>query len=159
MGLARIETVGEAAIAQLSDNTDQRPGVTTPVEITLSTNDEVEAITHSPGSADIIIQTAGKYVLFAAPQVGRTSGTADRDFDLWFRINDVDVPNSNVRVVLTKDTEKDVIISQFVKTFNVGDKINILMSVSDAGEGVGIEAISPSGEPLIPSIIFTMHQV
>jgi len=34
-----------------------------------------------------------------------------------------------------------------------------MMSVEAAGEGIGIEAIQPPGEPLIPSIILTMIQM
>ena len=147
--------------AQLSDSTNQRPVVTTPVEITFDTNDQLDGITHSESvdPADITIVTAGRYIIFAAPQVGRTSGNMDRDFDLWFRVNDVDVPNTNVRIVLDRTAAKDVIISQLYRTFAAGDKINVLMSISATGEGIGIEAISPAGEPLIPSIIYTMHRV
>jgi len=34
-----------------------------------------------------------------------------------------------------------------------------MMSVEVPDEGLGIEAIHPTGEPLIPSIIFSMHNI
>jgi len=34
-----------------------------------------------------------------------------------------------------------------------------MMSVEKTGEGLGIEAIQPPGEPLVPSIILTMMQM
>jgi len=43
--------------------------------------------------------------------------------------------------------------------FEAGDLINIMMSVEVPDEGLGIEAIHPTGEPLIPSIIFSMHKI
>jgi len=40
-----------------------------------------------------------------------------------------------------------------------GDTLNIMMSVEKEGEGLGIEAIQPPGEPLVPSIILTIMQM
>ena len=74
------------------------------------------------------------------------------------RINNVDVPNSNVRAIVKDSCEKDVIITQTVTRLNSGDILNIMMSVEDPGEGLGIEAIQPAGEPLVPSIILTILQ-
>ncbi len=147
--------------AQISDTTTQAPAVTTPVEITLDTNDNIHGITHSTSSntADIIIQTTGTYIMIAAPQITRTSGAMTRDVDFWFRVNDVDVVNSNVRVTLDKTSDTDVIVTQNIIDLEVDDVLNILMSISATGEGLGIAAITPSGEPAIPSIIFSMHKI
>jgi len=43
--------------------------------------------------------------------------------------------------------------------FDAGDLINIMMSVEVPDEGLGIEAIHPTGEPLIPSIILSLHKI
>ena len=43
--------------------------------------------------------------------------------------------------------------------FKAGDVLNVMMAVSKAGEGLGIEAIKTEGRPLIPSIIFSMHKI
>jgi len=34
-----------------------------------------------------------------------------------------------------------------------------MMSIEKTGEGLGIEAIQPAGEPLVPSIILTIMQM
>ena len=34
-----------------------------------------------------------------------------------------------------------------------------MMSVEAAGEGIGLEAIKPKGEPTIPSVILSMRMV
>jgi len=146
--------------AQISSTEDQRPTVTTPVQVELNQNDSISGIQHSaenPGT--IKITDSGIYVLIAAPQVGRTSGTKARFVDFWLRKNGTDIQNSNVRVVIGEDNSKDVIVNQTMMPFNAGDLINVMMSVEVADEGLGIEAIHPTGEPLIPSIIFSMHKI
>jgi len=55
--------------------------------------------------------------------------------------------------------QKDVIVLQVLTRLNEGDTLNIMMSVEKTGEGLGIEAIQPPGEPLVPSIILTMMQM
>jgi len=146
--------------AQISSTEDQRPDATGPVVVTLNQNDELSGIEHSaenPG--DIKIKEAGVYVLIAAPQVGRTSGTNERYVDIWLRRNGKDIPDSNVRNVMGASGDKDVIVNQTIMSFDGDDVINVMMSVEVADEGLGIEAIRPEGEPLIPSIIFSMHKI
>lgn len=146
--------------AQISSNEDQRPSGTSPVLITMNQNDELSGIDHStknPG--DIGIKEAGVYVVIAAPQVGRTSGTEERYIDIWLRKNGNDIPNSNVRIVVGTSGAKDVIVNQTMMSFDSGDVINVMMSVETANEGLGIETIHPEGEPTIPSIIFSMHKI
>jgi len=146
--------------AQISSTEDQRPTVTTPVQVELNQNDSISGIQHSAENPGIIkITDSGIYVLIAAPQVGRTTGTKARFVDFWLRKNGTDIQNSNVRVVIGENSNKDVIVNQTMMPFNSGDLINVMMSVEVADEGLGIEAIHPTGEPLIPSIIFSMHKI
>ncbi len=145
---------------QITSTQDQRPSATSPVLITLNQNDEVSGIEHimeNPG--DIRIKEAGVYVVIAAPQVGRTSGTEERYIDIWLRKNGSDIPNSNVRNVVGTSGGKDVIVNQSMMSFNSDDVVNVMMSVETSDEGLGIEAIKPDGEPLIPSIIFSLHKI
>ena len=146
--------------AQISSTEDQRPTVTTPVQVTLNHNDSISGIEHSakdPGA--IRISESGIYVLISAPQVGRTSGTEARFVDFWLRRNGDDIANSNVRFVINGKAHKDVIVNQTMMPFKSGDLINVMMSVEVVDEGLGIETIHPTGEPLIPSIIFSMHKI
>ncbi len=146
--------------AQISSTEDQRPTTTKPTQVTLNQNDSISGIEHtaeSPGT--IKIQDSGVYVLIAAPQVGRTSGTKKRFVDFWLRKNATDIANSNVRVEIDGEGSKDVIVNQSMLPFEAGDLINVMMSVEVPDEGLGIEAIHPTDEPLIPSIIFSMHKI
>ena len=146
--------------AQLISTLDQRPNTTDPVSVTMDQNDEISGIEHSSDHPeDITIVESGIYVLIAAPQIGRTSGNGPSHIDFWLRKNNQDIPNSNVRGTITDDSHKDVIINQTMSAFKTGDVVNVMMAVSKAGEGIGIEAIKSTDRPLIPSIIFSMHKI
>ena len=146
--------------AQMCSTEDQRPNVTTPIAIALNQNDAISGIEHSSEQpTNIKIFEPGIYVVIVAPQVGRTSGTEERYVDVWLRKNGVDIPNSNVRCVLRGSRDKDVVVCQTMMPFNKDDRINVMMSVEVPDEGLGIEAIHPNGEPLIPSVILSMHKI
>ncbi len=123
--------------AQISSTEDQRPTVTTPVQVTLNQNDSISGVEHSaeqPGT--IRIHDSGVYVLIAAPQVGRTSGKENRFVDFWLRKNGTDIANSNVRAVVGDKGSKDVIVNQTMMPFDAGDLINVMMSVEVPYEGL-----------------------
>ena len=146
--------------AQIISTLDQRPETTDPVPVFMDQNDAIAGIEHSSEHpADIRITESGTYVVIAAPQVGRQSGTAPGAVDFWLRKNNKDIPNSTVRAVIRENDDKDVIVNQTMMPFNAGDVINVMMAVERPGEGLGIEAIRTEGRPLIPSIIFSMHKI
>ncbi len=146
--------------AQIISTLDQRPNTTEPVPIFMDQNDAISGIEHSnEHPADIRIIESGTYVMIAAPQVGRVSGEGPRSVDFWFKKNNKDIPNSNVRCVLRTNEDKDVIVNQTMMPFQAGDVINVMMAVEKTGEGLGIEAIRTENRPLIPSIIFSMHKI
>ena len=146
--------------AQIISTLDQRPETTEPVPVFMDQNDAIAGIEHSSDKpADVRILESGTYVLIAAPQVGRTSGSDPNSVDFWLRRNKMDISNSNVRCNLETSSAKDVVVNQAMMPFQAGDVINVMMAVERAGDGLGIEAIRTSGRPLIPSIIFSMHKI
>jgi len=145
--------------AQLCSIRDQRPKLN-PTKIELDQQDAISGIEHyAENPADIRVLETGTYVVIVAPQVGRSTGTTERYIDVWLRKNGEDIPNSNVRRVLGNSKDKDVLVCQTMLPFKAGDIINIMMSVEVPNEGLGIEAIRPNGEPVIPSIIYSMHKI
>ena len=93
----------------------------------------------------------------AAPQVGREDAGPYGCFDLWLRVNGADVANSNVQLCQDEGSRaKDVIISQGIVPMEAGDTLEVLMSANHPEAAMCIEAIQPFGEPLVPSIIFSM---
>lgn len=151
----------DRAFGQFSSSKAQRPDSTDPVEIVLTDQEDMFGAQHSIDfvQGDIEIKISGMYLIIASPQIGKTSGDQPHWVDFWLRVNNVDIPNSNIRSIIKDQCEKDVVVLQVLTRLNEGDTLNIMMSVEVAGEGLGIEAIQPPGEPLIPSIILTMLQM
>ena len=149
------------AFGQLASTKTQRIDNLKPFEIELDTQEDVAGGVHTIDfdKSDIIIKQSGMYLIIAAPQIGKARGTRSRWMDFWVRVNNVDVPHSNIRRVITDSQEKDVIGLNVVMPLNRGDAVNIMMSGETEGEGLGIEAIEPDGEPAIPSIIVTILQL
>jgi hypothetical protein len=128
--------------AQISSTIDQRPPTTSPVAVTMNQNDEISGIEHDLDKpADIMILNSGVYVVVAAKQIGRTSGSEPRYVDFWYRKNGKDIPNSAVRAVLKDSTEKDVLVNQSMMPLSAGDMLNIMMCVESTAEGLGIRDV------------------
>jgi hypothetical protein len=49
------------------------------------------------------------YFVIACPQVGKIRGKTPHWIDFWVRLNNIDVPNSNIRVVIMDPQQKTVI--------------------------------------------------
>ena len=120
--------------------------------------DEQEIFSFSPTSGTITVPTSGVYFIMAAGQVGEASN-ANVNVDMWFRKNSVDIANSNVRNFLTETLDTKVVISQAAIRLAAGDTIKVYISISLTGAGAGLRVTNPTGEPRIPSIIFTMYKI
>ena len=149
------------AFGQFSSNKTQRPNTLKPVEIVLDAQEDVAGGVHSIDfdKGDIVIKQSGMYLLIAGPQIGKVRGTTPRWIDFWVRINNIDIPNSNIRAVIMDPQEKTVVPLNAVLPLNRGDTLNIMMATEIIDEGLGVEAIEPDGETTIPSIIVTLVQL
>jgi hypothetical protein len=145
------------AFGQFSSNKTQRPNTREPVKLELNWLTLVQMVDFKKG--DIVIKQPGIYLLIACPQIGKVSGTTPRWLDFWVRVNNIDVSNSNIRAVVTDPQEKTVVTLNVVLPLNSGDTLNIMMSTETMDEGLGVETITPIGEPIIPSIIVTVVQL
>jgi len=155
--------------AQLSDSTTQNPGVTTPVSITLDTNDAIQGISHSTSvdPEEITVNKDGMYLVIVQPQVGKTSGAQAIEFDTFLQ-NDtgsgfVDVANSNIKLTLKDQDLTDVIVRICVLDLISGDKIRFMQRVSNSGVGIGLKAtaaeVGPPTVPATPSIIIAIVRI
>jgi len=147
---------------QFSSSLSQRHTALGPVKIILDSQEETYGKEHQMDfneTGEVTIVSSGTYLIIAGLQISKMVGDKPRWIDFWVRVNDVDLRNSNIRAVLHDHTSKDVIVTQTISRFNKNDKLNIMMSVEVADEGLGIESIQPVDEPLIPSIILTVLQL
>ena len=105
----------------------------------------------------VTVSDAGPYLIVAALQVGRGGAGPLGCFDLWLRVSGSDVANSNVQLCQDAGSRaKDVIISQGIVPMAAEDVLEVMMSANNPEAKMCIEAIQPAGEPLVPSIIFSM---
>ena len=139
---------------QASSSISQCPG-TAPEVVRIDITDAANGIALADDK--ITVSEAGPYLVVAAPQVGREGAGPLGCLDLWLRVNGSDVANSNVQLCQDAGSmAKDVIISQGIVPLESGDVLEVLMSANNPEANICIEAIQPPGEPLVPSIIFSM---
>lgn len=146
--------------AQISSTESQRPVKAFPEAVRMNQNDAIHGIEHTPDNpGEIRVHDSGLYVVVAAPQVGRTSGTEPRYIDFWWRKNGRDIQNSAIRVVVRDPKEKTVVVNQSMIPLEAGDTLNFMMCVETTNEGLGIETLRPEGRPAIPSVIVSMLKI
>lgn len=155
--MEKRESELKKAFGQFSSNKTQRPDTLKPAKLELNWLTLVDMIVLNKG--DIMIKQSGIYLLIACPQIGKASGTTPRWLDFWVRVNNIDIPNSNIRAVVMDPQEKTVVPLNVVLPLKSDDTLNIMMATETTDEGLGIEAIAPVGEPKIPSIIVTLVQL
>lgn len=153
--------LGEPVFAQLSSMVSQKPKSTAPALVLMESNDALGGLDHNTKAktADVIVKTPGVYLIMAAAQVGRETGISDDYVDMWVKVNGKDVDNSNTRQTIKEPGFTAVLVCQGIAELKAGDVVNTAFSVSSPGKGLGLTAISPKGEPGIPSIIFSMYKV
>lgn len=149
------------AFGQFSSSKTQRPDNLEPTKIELDVQEDMQGMEHTISfeKCEVTIERTGMYLIIVGAQVGRERTSPNSWIDFWLRINGVDVPNSNIRFSSVNHDQKDVTMTQCVTHLGKTDHLNIMMSVSNLEDGLGIEAIQPEGEPLIPSIILTILQL
>jgi len=158
---AAEEKTGGPIYAQLSSVVTQQPKGSDPLLIAMESNDALSGIGHSDKekTTDIVIKTAGVYFIMAAAQVGKESGTESAYVDLWVKQNGKDVDNSNTRQTIRDSKFTAVLVCQGIAECKAGDVLNVALSASSAGHGLGAIATKPKGEPAIPSIILSIYKV
>ena len=148
--------------AQLSHTISIQPNVTKPIYVPMNANDYINAgITHSStrNPDDVIVNQDGTYLIVAAGQVGKTSGSTTCNVDLWLSQNGEYVANSNTRSSVNAVNDTIVLVSQAIMPLKAADIINTVMSVSVSDQGCGLIDTAPSTEPNIPAIIFSIIRI
>ena len=163
--LAPLSFAQDAAFtpaAQLSHTVSIQPNVTRPIFVPMNSNDYINGgITHSDtrNPADVIINQDGSYLIVAAGQVGKTSGSTTCNVDLWLSQNGEYVGNSNTRASVNAVNDTIVLVSQAIMPLKANDTINTVLSVSAANQGCGLINTALPSEPTIPAIIFTIVRI
>ncbi len=129
--------------------------------VTMESNDALSGLGHDDkkDTNEVTVKTDGVYFVVAAIQVGRSDGVSDDYLDVWIKQNGKDVDNSGCRQTIKDPKFTTVLVCQGIAECKAGDKFNVAISCSTAGKGLGIYALTPKGEPVIPSIIFSIFKI
>jgi hypothetical protein len=146
--------------AQLSSSLSQKATAGGAL-VTMDSNDALGGLGHDDKgkSPDVVIKSDGVYFMVAAIQVGKEKGISDDYIDVWMKQNGKDVDNSGCRQSIKDPKFTTVLVCQGIAECKAGDKFNVVISTNAPDDGVGIVKIAPKGEPVIPSIIFSIYKI
>jgi hypothetical protein len=148
-----IVRVANSSYAQLS-STDTQIGGPAGKALMLNSTDAAKDVENDMGT--VTIKKAGTYFVVAAGQAGSTDGSGKGSARLWLRQNGKDVDNSNTEQTITPKYTA-VLVCQGVGEVKQGDKLQLCQSAR--GSSVGMVASKPKGEPIVPSMIFSLVKV
>lgn len=153
----------DRAYGSWSDSTDQTGSLTVGTAMTFNTPEVTDGITLSSGS-QFIVPSTGIYNFQFSAQL-KNIDNVQQDAEIWFRINGVDVPNSNGKITVPPRKSAGIfgytIASWNVMlSMNAGQYAQIMWLPTSLN--VSIEALPASvspAYPATPSVIATIAQV
>ena len=153
----------DRAYGAWSDSTDQTGSISAGTAMTFNTQDVSDGITLSGGS-QFVVPSDGVYDLQFSAQF-KNIDNAQHDVNVWFRIDGVDVPNSNTQ--LTVPARKSAGVFGFsvaawniMLDLNAGQYVQIMWLPTSLN--VSMEHLPASvtpAYPATPSVIATITQV
>jgi hypothetical protein len=153
----------DRAYGAWSDGTDQTGSISAGTAMTFNTQDVSDGITLSGGS-QFVVPSDGVYDLQFSAQF-KNIDNAQHDVNVWFRIDGVDVPNSNTQ--LTVPARKSAGVFGFAVAawnimldMNAGQYVQIMWLPTSLN--VSMEHLPASvtpAYPATPSVIATITQV
>ena len=153
----------DRAYGAWSDSTDQTGSISAGTAMTFNTQDVSDGITLSGGS-QFVVPSDGVYDLQFSAQF-KNIDNAQHDVNVWFRIDGVDVPNTNTQ--LTVPARKSAGVFGFAVAawnimldMNAGQYVQIMWLPTSLN--VSMEHLPASvtpAYPATPSVIATITQV
>lgn len=153
----------DRAYGAWSDSTDQVGSISAGTAMTFNTQDVSDGITLSGGS-QFVVPVTGVYDLQFSAQF-KNIDNAQHDVNVWFRINGVDLPNTNTQ--LTVPARKSAGVFGFAVAawnimldMNAGQYVQIMWLPTSLN--VSMEHLPASvtpAYPATPSVIATITQV
>jgi hypothetical protein len=142
---------------------DQSDGVDTPTPLTVNNTAEQVGVTiANDGSARpsrITFAYAGTYNIQFSAQLHNTGGGGSgQTVNIWFRLNGVDIPNSDTKVTVNTNNPYFVAAWNFIQTVSATNYIEIMFKTDNANIVFEYEAAT-ANSPAIPSVIITAQQI
>jgi 2-keto-4-pentenoate hydratase/2-oxohepta-3-ene-1,7-dioic acid hydratase in catechol pathway len=148
MLLASVGSASATSYLQASSTEEQLASDTKPKVVTMNSTDASKNIKQEKGVIRFN-ETGAFFVMAAAPVGGKAKGLVR----MWMRLNGKDIDNSNTEQLIADPSFTAVLVCQGVAEVKRGDKIEVVFSGSEVG--VGLVVKKPTGEPVVPSVIFS----
>ena len=148
MLLASVGGASATSWIQASSTEEQLSSDPKPKVVTMNSTDGAKNIKMEKGV--VRVNENGAFFIIAAAQVG---GKGKGLVRMWMRVNGKDVDNSNTEQLIADPSFTAVLVSQGVAELKRGDRVAVVFSGSEPG--VGLVVKKPTGEPVVPSIIFS----
>ena len=148
MLLASVGGASATSWIQASSTEEQLAADPKPKVVTMNSTDGAKNIKMEKGV--VRVNENGAFFIIAAAQVG---GKGKGLVRMWMRVNGKDVDNSNTEQLIADPSFTAVLVSQGVAELKRGDRVEVVFSGSEPG--VGLVVKKPTGEPVVPSIIFS----
>ena len=153
----------DRAYGAWSDSTDQTGSISAGTAMTFNTQDVSDGITLSGGS-QFVVPSDGVYDLQFSAQF-KNIDNAQHDVNVWFRIDGVDVPNTNTQ--LTVPVRKSAGVFGFAVAawnimldMNAGQYVQIMWLPTSLNVSMEhLPASATPAYPATPSVIATITQV
>ena len=148
MLLASVGGASATSYLQASSTDEQLATDPKPKVVTMNSTDASKNIKQEKGV--VRFNESGAFFVMAAAQVG---GKAKGLVRMWMRLNGKDIDNSNTEQLISDPSFTAVLVCQGVAEVKRGDRIEVVFSGSEVG--VGLVVKKPTGEPVVPSVIFS----
>lgn len=156
--------LNQLASGSFYDTTTQTTGVATEKAMRLNSVDSaatngVSIVNDSFGfPTEITVTQTGVYNLAFSAQLHKTAGGGATQIYIWFRVDGIDIPDSNTTLTLANNGDLLVAAWNFFTQLNAGSNIQIMWQASAASiELLRNTTVAPL--PAIPSVIATINRV
>ena len=153
----------DANYGAFSSAADQTGSITTGTAMTFTSTDVADGVTLANNS-QLVVPSTGIYNLQFSAQL-RNVENAQHDATIWFRINNVDVPNSATQITVPARKSANiygymVAAWNIYLTMNANDYVEIFWIPTIATLTLeNLPASVTPAYPAIPSVIATVNQV
>ena len=145
------------AVGSFSDSNTQTAVVSTATPMNFG-NTYFSQDINLASASEIQVDNAGLYSIQFSAQVHRSSGSSNREIDIWFRVNGADVADSNTRMTVKDNNVYHVASWNIFLNLAASDMVEIYWLVSDAN--IELRAVAATASvPSTPSIIATITRI
>lgn len=151
------------------DTTDQSDGANTPNAMRIGNTAEANGVSITNDLSDnptrITFAHAGTYnIQFSTVFHHLGGGGPGNTVNVWFRLDGVDLPDSDTRLTVQANNPYVVAAWNYVKTLTAGQYIEIIWATDNANVRIESEPAQtnppdPFTHPTVPSIIVTAQQI